>query len=203
MLFRSAGTSVFNFTTSAKTFYFANANDCYPESMTSQDSYTHWREEFNLIMANLRKGKSVYFHCIWGADRTGLLSLLLEGLLGLPQDRSNKNYELTSFSLAGSRVRSTQNDFFEYINGLKGDNLQQKFNTFFREKLRITQAAIDEFRTIMLTDDLSILPTAVEPQSAAVRPADNALYDLSGRRVMNNQLSKGIYIRNGQKVIVR
>ena len=198
-----AGTSVFNFTTSAKTFYFANANDCYPESMTSQDSYTHWREEFNLIMANLRKGKSVYFHCIWGADRTGLLSLLLEGLLGLPQDRSNKNYELTSFSLAGSRVRSTQNDFFEYINGLKGDNLQQKFNTFFREKLRVTQAAIDEFRTIMLTDDLSILPTAVEPQSATVRPADNALYDLLGRRVMNKQLRKGIYIRNGQKVIVR
>lgn len=206
-----SGKSVFNFTTAAKTFYFANCNDCYPENMQSEESYEHWREEFNLIMTNLRRGRSIYFHCIWGADRTGLLSLLLEGLLGMPQDRSNKNYELTSFSLAGSRVRSTQDGFFDYIKALQGTTLQKKFNTFFVEKIGIKQADIDEFREIMLTDDITQdIPNAIEVIHADQSPRqfDNTLYDLSGRKIDNSKwedgtLKKGIYIRNGQKVLVR
>ena len=206
-----SGKSVFNFTTTAKTFYFANCNDCYPENMESEESYGHWRDEFDLIMTNLRKGKSIYFHCIWGADRTGLLSLLLEGLLGLPKDRSNKNYELTSFSLAGQRVRSTQDGFFNYIEALKGTTLQKKFNTFFVEKIGVSQADIDEFRDIMLTDDITQdLPNAIEEIHAdqTLRQHDNTLYDLSGRKIENSKwgdgtLKKGIYIRNGQKVLVR
>ena len=35
------------------------------------------------------------------------------------------------------------------------------------------------------------------------RPQDNATYDLSGRKTEANKLQKGIYIKNGRKVLVR
>jgi len=197
-----AGKSAFNFTTSNNTFYFANGNDCYPESMSSQESYDHWKSAFNLLLANLKQGKSVYFHCIWGADRTGLFSLLLEGLLGIPQDRSNKNYELTTFSLAGIRTRGTQDAFFNYINDLKGTTLQKRFNTFFVDKIGIQQSDIDEFRQIMLTKDLA---DAIEeiPVTRETGPDSDAIYDLSGRRIPNDRPTRGVYIKNGKKFLVK
>jgi protein-tyrosine phosphatase len=200
-----AGKSVFNFTTTANSFYYANGNDCYPESMTSQESYNHWKSEFNLIMTNLRKNKSIYFHCIWGADRTGLLSLLLEGLLGLPKDVSNKNYELTTFSLAGLRQRGTQDSFFNYINSLRGNNLQQKFNTFFVENLGISQADINEFRSIMLTTSLASSIDIIENEQGIKSNSQRSeLYDLQGRRFSHSSvLPKGIYIMNGKKILVK
>lgn len=197
-----AGTSVFGFTTGAKTFYFANANDCFPENMSLQENFSHWKSEFELIMTNLRRGKAIYFHCVWGADRTGLLSMLLEGLLGVPQNVSNKNYELTSFSLAGLRVRGTQNEMYSKVLELKGATVQEKFNTFFVEKLGISQADIDEFRSIMLTSDLNdAIDHAIIPQETLQQ--SNAIFDLSGRTLPSGFHRKGIYIRNGKKFVVQ
>lgn len=203
----NGGTSAFNFTTNANTFYFANANDWHAEDFESQESFGRWKAEFNFILANLRRGKSIYFHCVWGADRTGILSMLLEGILGVPQDRTNKNYELTSFSLAGLRTRDTQNEMFTYITKLKGTNLQKKFNTFFVEKLGVSQADIDEFRSIMLTTDITndIKET---PAIHTPRHTDNVLFDLSGRQIVKGKwsdgnLKRGIYIHNGKKILVR
>lgn len=197
-----AGTSAFNFTSG--TFYFANGNDCFPENLSSQDSYAHWKSEFDLIMANLRKGKSIYFHCIWGADRTGLLSMLLEGLLGVPQDQSNKNYELTSFSLAGQRVRNTQNEMYNCILDQSGATVQKKFNTFFVEKLGVSQSDIDEFRTIMLTSDLSDGIEDIHNAPYTLNEMENdKWFDLSGRSLPATFHRKGIYIRNGKKIVVK
>lgn len=145
-----AGESVFGFSATDGTYYYANANDFHTEDMTSSESHARWKAEFDLLLSNLREGKSVYFHCIWGADRTGLFSLLLEGLLGVTEDQSNKNYELTSFSLAGARWRGSQDGFFAHINTLEGETLQQRFATFFRESLGVSQEDIDDFRHIML-----------------------------------------------------
>ena len=197
-----AGTSVFGFTPATKTFYFANGNDCFPENLSSTDSYSHWKSEFDLIMTNLRKHKAVYFHCIWGADRTGLLSMLLEGLLGVPQDQSNKNYELTTFSLGGLRVREKQNEMYDVILGLSGKTVKEKFNTFFVEKLGVSQQEIDEFRSIMLTSDLSDALSDIAPEQPSLQRTAT-FYDLSGRPVPATFHRKGIYIHNGKKLIVK
>jgi protein tyrosine/serine phosphatase len=153
-------------------------------------------------MTNLRKHKAVYFHCIWGADRTGLLSMLLEGLLGVPQDQSNKNYELTTFSLGGLRVREKQNEMYDVILGLSGKTVKEKFNTFFVEKLGVSQQEIDEFRSIMLTSDLSDALSDIAPEQPTLQRTAT-FYDLSGRPVPATFHRKGIYIHNGKKLIVK
>ncbi|MBR4533460.1 MAG: tyrosine-protein phosphatase [Bacteroidaceae bacterium] len=206
---QSAGKSAFGFTTEAGTFYYANAMDCEPENLTSTEAYARWKAEFELIINTLRKGGNIFFHCRIGADRTGLLSLMLEGLLGVPRDQSNKNYELTSLSPSGLRTRNTQDAFYDYFNGLSGATLQKKFNTFFRQKLGISQADIDEFRAIMLADDPSDAVRDI-PATLSTRATTDDYFDLSGRRIpaadlhkAATDLHKGIYIHRGKKLLIK
>ena len=86
-----------------------------------------WRTAFQFVVENLRAGRSVFFHCIWGADRTGCMAFLLEGLLGLPVDQLYKDYELTTFSIAGTRQKSGIDSKLDYINTMTGSTLQQRF----------------------------------------------------------------------------
>ncbi|MBQ7642921.1 MAG: tyrosine-protein phosphatase, partial [Clostridia bacterium] len=48
----------------------------------------------------------VSYHCSGGADRTGSISFLLNGLLGVSYDDLMRDYELTSFSKSSRRWRS-------------------------------------------------------------------------------------------------
>ena len=48
----------------------------------------------------------IYFHCNAGADRTGTLAFLLNGLLGVSYNDLIKDFELTTFSSQGARYRS-------------------------------------------------------------------------------------------------
>ena len=52
----------------------------------------------------------VYYHCSAGADRTGTLSYLINGLLGVSYEDLTKDFELTSFSVFGDRYRSFVNE---------------------------------------------------------------------------------------------
>ena len=48
---------------------------------------------FDYVIAN----KPTYFHCSAGADRTGVVALLCEAILGVSQSDCDKDYELSSF----------------------------------------------------------------------------------------------------------
>ena len=62
-------------------------------SGTSADDY---QQAIREIIAILRQGNGVFFHCIGGADRTGTLSYLILALLGVNEADLCKEYELTS-----------------------------------------------------------------------------------------------------------
>ncbi len=50
------------------------------------------------IIARLREGKSVDWHCAIGCDRCGKMSLMIEGLLGLSEEDLGRDFELSTFS---------------------------------------------------------------------------------------------------------
>jgi protein tyrosine/serine phosphatase len=58
-------------------------------------------------------------HCWGGADRTGTVSFLLEGLLGLEETSLMLDYDLTSLSIWGVRDH-TSAEFQEFLEILKG-----------------------------------------------------------------------------------
>ena len=67
--------------------------------------YGYTRSVLKQLMEDVRDGKSIYFHCSHGADRTGTLAYLAEALLGVDYETRARDYELTSLSGRPDRTR--------------------------------------------------------------------------------------------------
>ena len=65
-----------------------------------------YQQAIRSIIGWLGEGKSVYFHCAGGADRTGSLAFLIEALLGVSESDMSKDYELTTFGPSNTRLRN-------------------------------------------------------------------------------------------------
>ena len=122
---------------------------------------TKVREVVTAFINTVKSGKAVYFHCYSGADRTGYIAMLIEGLLGVSEKDCSIDYELTSFSVSGKRYRigkstalgSEDYDFRDgiaFLRALPGDTFQDKIETYLVGTIGISQADIDEFKSIML-----------------------------------------------------
>ena len=57
---------------------------------------------------------ALYFHCRIGADRTGTLAYLLEGVVGVPTEYRHQDYELTTFFGLRERTRYYSNKSDNY-----------------------------------------------------------------------------------------
>lgn len=101
------------------------------------------------LITQLEAGRPTYIHCVWGADRTGLLCMLLEGLIGLKQSDIDKEYELTSFT-SNSRFRTNNNylSALQKVTSLPGETLQKKFRSWWL-RCGATEAELDTFVSLV------------------------------------------------------
>lgn len=118
----------------------------------SASSSTH-ADNFRWILSRLREGKNVYYHCAAGADRTGTMAHLLEGVLGVCENDQCKDWELTCFYSWRSRVYGETYDYGSMIRTyfaiFNGNTTAENCVAYFK-KYGITDAELDEFRSIML-----------------------------------------------------
>ncbi|MBR3477742.1 MAG: tyrosine-protein phosphatase [Bacteroidaceae bacterium] len=196
-------------------FFKEGGYDCKLEHLTNSASKARYKQWFPFILEHIREGKAVYYHCVWGADRTGLVSVLLEGLLGLTQEQMNKEYELTSLSFAGLRPKSGYADgdhqkLIEKIKTYEGETLRDKFDTYWTKEVGISQDLIDEFRSIMLVDAPAAAIKGICLTEKTVPSGIKAVYSVSGTKLPASVLNskKGTYVveyNNGttQKVTVK
>lgn len=117
----------------------------------------------------------VYIHCNAGADRTGTVDFLINGLLGVPYEDLTRSFELTSFSTHGARWRSDikkgiftdsgvmQDDAGNYVawevmyaymmeHYGQGRTLSQAIEHYLLEACQVPQDHIDAVKAIMLVD---------------------------------------------------
>ena len=103
--------------------------------------------------------RNIYMHCQGGCDRTGTLSFLLLGLLGVSESDLAKEYELSSFSDVGfGRLRTTTKavDTYDYVGMVEalkaysGDTITDKFVSFATTGCGISADTITNFRNLML-----------------------------------------------------
>lgn len=180
-------------------YVYMNSTDIYASCLFSYATLQRFNQEFSFILDNLRKGRGVYFHCVWGADRTGLLALLLEGLMGLPVHSICKEYELTSFSSSGARKLENLLDVIDYISWYEHPTFQENVTDYFVWDVGISKSQIEEFRRLMLGE-----PNGLSVESVT---ADNSqrgvsgVYALNGMKVADSfasisrqSLPKGMYI---------
>lgn len=116
----------------------------------------------------------IYYHCNAGADRTGTVAFLLNGLLGVSREDLTRDFELTSFSKYGLRARSKIVDGAFDDSGIMQDNagnyvawdymidkmladygtgdgkLSSAIENYLITVCKVEQTTIDQIRAIML-----------------------------------------------------
>jgi hypothetical protein len=119
------------------------------------------------IFNAVAQGKHAYIHCAVGADRTGFTCMVLEGLLGVPQNMCDVDYEMTSFAgNPGTRERTASgsggwgwnNNYYysgsgkgvTYINETYSGNTFQERVIAFAKAMGVTDAQITQFQNNML-----------------------------------------------------
>lgn len=116
-----------------------------------------WQLYLRCVIDAVTHREPVYFHCTAGADRTGTLACVLEGLLGMSQSNIDKDYELTCFySGTGTDAlarRRNEAEWIRLINAIKavsGDSFRDKCVHFAVGTCGMTMADINAYRAAMI-----------------------------------------------------
>ena len=99
----------------------------------------------------------IYFHCAIGRDRTGTLALLLEALLGVPEELLYRDYEMSFLCklcngdgvTAEAMISNNFAPMLKHINTFKGKTLSARTENFLKS-IGLTQAELDSIKNIML-----------------------------------------------------
>ena len=115
-----------------------------------------WQTYLRCVIDAVTHREPVYFHCTAGADRTGTLACVLEGLLGMSQSDIDKDYELTCFySGTGTDANARRRNETDWtgliteINGLSGSTFRDKCVNFVAS-LGFTAEEINAYRAAMI-----------------------------------------------------
>ena len=138
-----------------------------------EQTFTNTRSEVAPIFEILKEAdtKPVYFHCFGGADRTGTIGFLLNGLLGVSYEDLVIDFELTSYSSINNEHIRNHLDGHQHqydrwpalINQIKTDTtggykwddnalLKDNIENFLIKACSVPQDTIDTIRDIMLED---------------------------------------------------
>lgn len=116
-----------------------------------------WQTYLRCVIDAVTHREPVYFHCTAGADRTGTLACVLEGLLGMSQSDIDKDYELTTFysgsgsdATARRRNESDWKGLINAINAVSGETFREKCVHFAVGTCGMSMADINAYRAAMI-----------------------------------------------------
>lgn len=134
--------------------YVNRSAPCYA-AFTTEKGRAWFAETFRLFLDEANY--PIVFHCAKGADRTGTLAFVLEGLLGVDEDELLRDWQETAFWNANFRFQTDRYDrLLQAMDAYPGDTWGEKIVSY-AHACGITDAEIGRFRELMLE------PTAVAP----------------------------------------
>lgn len=157
-----------------------------------------WKKILDAIMDSVIHSKPVYFHCGIGADRTGVVAMCLEAILGVSRSDVDIDFELTNFafgwqSLSGgiyrSRVYSTYKSLMEAVNAIPLTNgLKNSFRNrwvSFVLSCGISIDKINAFRVACIDGTPDVI-TVIIPTYTITRSGSHVAYDNDTSTISEN-----------------
>ena len=143
----------------SENIYEGHTNESYNSSSDLRDRDQRMGKTLTRIMNAVHNNVNVYIHCAVGADRTGFTCMMLEAILGVPLERCDMDYEMTSFSVVGTRPRNSSsishyNDGVSAVNGRLTNNsnatYQDKAIDYAVNYFGVSRDLITQFQNDML-----------------------------------------------------
>ena len=99
----------------------------------------------------------IVYHCVYGRDRTGTITFLLYGLLGVEKRDIYRDYELTFISRhSGSSAKEkmeNMDDFYDQISSYKDSTKSLRYNVrAFLTDNGMTEEELQNIERILLSD---------------------------------------------------
>lgn len=159
----------------------------------SVDANDAWRTNLRTIFDAVTHNQPVYFHCAAGADRTGTIACVIEGILGVSQSDIDKDYELTSFysgtntnNNARRRNEAEWTGLISAINAKAGDTFRDKCVTFAAE-CGFSAADINAFRAAMIDGTPDTVTPAIGAFAVNKTVPDGIVFDNGDTTAMQYQ----------------
>lgn len=116
-----------------------------------------WKESADKLKAIFtdladQENYPMYLHCTYGADRTGTIVFLLQGLLGVSDEDKNLEYGLTEFNHRGYADGSQLSAVYSGLKSMQGDTVNEKIEHFLIDEVGVTEEQIAQIRKIYLED---------------------------------------------------
>ncbi len=114
------------------------------------------------LLATATEDNAAYFHCWGGADRTGTIGFLINGLLGVSYTDLLIDFEMTTFS-NNYRMRRDDPDNYNYFESMvnelianyrksEDETISTVVERYMRECLKLTEADITALKTNLIED---------------------------------------------------
>ena len=85
----------------------------------------------------------ITYHCAVGADRTGFVTYLLNGLLGVSKEDLTRDYLLTNFSYQSKYRAPITDSYVATLDNYTGSTLQQKIYNYLHNEIGVPTSQLD------------------------------------------------------------
>lgn len=126
-----------------------------PEEVSDPAKKALWTKILSDIIDSVIHYKPVYFHCGIGADRTGVVAVMLEGILGVSRSDIDIDFELTNFSQGWKTIHLDVYDA-DYIYRSRSYPTNLALMHYIENSIPLVGGLTDSFRNRCISFALSL-----------------------------------------------